>query len=238
MELSKLITIVIPCKNEKEIILKTLDLLNYQKNISGVNVIVCDSSDDNYTNKKLDIRSQKTIDLFNLYICQGGIPSIARNKGYKHVKTPYVLFIDADVFLLDSSILEYTTKKAIDKDLDLTTIKFRSDSGEYNYVYKTFDFFQKISKIISPFCLGGFMLIKSETFKRIGGFDINAKVAEDYLFSSQIKRRKFKVLNKVAYTTPRRFKQKGLLYMTKLFIGSFLNKNNNNYFRDDKSYWK
>ena len=38
MELSKFLTIVIPCKNEKEIISKTLDLLNHQENIDNVKV--------------------------------------------------------------------------------------------------------------------------------------------------------------------------------------------------------
>ena len=46
MDLKKLLTIVIPCKNEKDIILKTLDLLNHQKDIHGVKVVVCDSSND------------------------------------------------------------------------------------------------------------------------------------------------------------------------------------------------
>ena len=36
MELNKYITIVIPCKNEQDIILKTLDLLNYQQDIYNV----------------------------------------------------------------------------------------------------------------------------------------------------------------------------------------------------------
>jgi hypothetical protein len=36
MDLNKLVTIVIPCKNEKDIILKTLDLLNYQVDINNV----------------------------------------------------------------------------------------------------------------------------------------------------------------------------------------------------------
>ena len=46
MMLNELLTIVIPCKNEKEIISKSLDLLNHQNNIEGVKVVVCDSSDD------------------------------------------------------------------------------------------------------------------------------------------------------------------------------------------------
>jgi glycosyltransferase involved in cell wall biosynthesis len=49
MELSKVLTIVIPCKNESKTIDTTLTLINSQKNIKGVNVIVADSSDDGTT---------------------------------------------------------------------------------------------------------------------------------------------------------------------------------------------
>ena len=53
MKLSDLLTIVIPCKNEKDIIFKTLDLLNHQTNIYGVKVVVCDSSNDGITKSYL-----------------------------------------------------------------------------------------------------------------------------------------------------------------------------------------
>ena len=47
MKLENKLSIVIPCKNESETISKTLDLLNYQKGIENVDVIVADSSTDN-----------------------------------------------------------------------------------------------------------------------------------------------------------------------------------------------
>ena len=47
------LTIVIPCKNEKNTILKSLDLLNYQINITNVNVVVCDASNDGITRNLL-----------------------------------------------------------------------------------------------------------------------------------------------------------------------------------------
>jgi glycosyltransferase involved in cell wall biosynthesis len=53
MDLSKFLTIVIPCKNEGKIIEQTLSLLNFQKGIQDVRVIVCDSSDDDYTSYSL-----------------------------------------------------------------------------------------------------------------------------------------------------------------------------------------
>ena len=238
MKLEELVTIVIPCKNEKEIILKTLDLLNYQKDIWRVKVIVCDASNDGVTKVDLIDRLEMNSDYFDLYLMEGGLPSVARNNGFKLVKTPYVLFMDADVFLLDPKVLLRSILKIKKYNLDLVTVKFRSDNGRYNYVYKVFDFIQMLSKWSTPFCLGGYMLVRSETFKAIGGFDEEIKVAEDYMFSKQIKPKKFGRINNIVYTPPRRFENKGVWYMLQLMLSSFFNKNNKDYFTSDQGYWK
>jgi len=240
MNLKDLLTIVIPCKNEKDIILKTLELLNFQKDIKGVKVIVSDKSNDGITAPSLldRIEYNSNTDKFDLYLMEGGLPARARNNGFKLVTTPYVLFMDADVFLLDPKILIRSVVKIHRYNLDLVTTKFRSDNGNYNYVYKTFDFIQLLSKWTTPFCLGGFMLVRSETFKSIGGFDEDVKVAEDYIFSKQIKPKKFGRIKNIVYTPPRRFENKGVMYMLKLMMWSFFNQNNKSYFTNDKGYWK
>jgi len=240
MDLKNLVTIVIPCKNEKDIILKTLDLLNYQKDIYDVKVIVCDASNDGIT--KIDLLNrleyENNSDMFDLYIMEGGLPAKARNNGFKLVTTPYVLFMDADVFLLDPKVIMRSIIKIRKYNLDLVTTKFRSDNGKYNYVYKAFDIIQSISKWSTPFCLGGYMLVRSETFKTIGGFDEEIKVAEDYIFSKQIKPKKFGRINNIVFTPPRRFENKGVMYMLRLMMSSFFNQNNKTYFTNDKGYWK
>jgi len=237
MDLSKQVTIVIPCKNEKDIIQKTLDLLNYQSDIWGVKVVVCDVSDDGITKFDIIERLEINSDKFDLYLMDGGLPAVARNKGFKLVETPYVLFIDSDVFLLDPKIVKRAFLRIHRQKLDLVTTKFRSDNGKYNYVYRLFDLLQTISKWSTPFCLGGFMMIRSETFKTLGGFDEEIKVAEDYHFSKQVTPSKFGRIDNIVFTPPRRFENKGLLYMIKLFLGSFFNHKNKSYFTDDKNYW-
>jgi glycosyltransferase involved in cell wall biosynthesis len=238
MNLKDFITIVIPCKNEKEVIQKTLDLLNYQTDIRGVKVIVSDISNDGITKPELEERLTNKFDYFDLYLMEGGLPARARNNGFKVVKTPYVLFMDSDIFLLDPKTIKRAVLKMYQKDLDLVTVKFRSDNGRYNYIYRLFDFLQLVSKWSTPFCLGGFMLIKSKTFKKLNGFDEEIKIAEDYHFSKQIKPRKFGRINNIVFTPPRRFENKGVLYMVKLFLGSFFNHKNKSYFTEDKNYWK
>jgi len=240
MDLSKYITIVIPCKNEKDIILKTLDLLNYQSDIHNVKVVVCDASNDGITKPSLWDRLEydSNTDMFDLHLMDGGLPAKARNNGFKLVTTPYVLFMDADVFLLDPKVLKRSVLRIHKNHLDLVTTKFRSDNGKYNYVYKAFDLIQGLSKWSTPFCLGGYMLVRSETFKSIGGFDEEVKVAEDYMFSKQIKPKKFGRINNIVFTPPRRFENKGVMYMLRLMMSSFFNQNNKSYFTNDKDYWK
>jgi glycosyltransferase involved in cell wall biosynthesis len=234
MELSKFLTIVIPCKNESKTIDSTLSLLNFQDNIDNVKVIISDSSTDE-TTYQLESR---TNDKFDLKIIQGGLPSKARNNGARYVKTPYILFMDSDMYLLDPTLLTTVTRMMLQGDIDLLTTKIRTTNGKYNYVFRTFDFIQKISKLISPFCLGGFMLFKTSTFNELKGFDEKAKVAEDYLLSKQIKPKRFKIINTTVFTPPRRFDNKGVMYMMRLMIKSFLNRNNKQFFSDDNTYWK
>ena len=234
MELSKLLTIVIPCKNEGITINQTLSLLNFQNGINGVKVIVSDSSDDE-TTYHLENRNR---DYFNLDIIQGGLPSKARNKGAERATTPFILFMDADMMVLDTNLLQECMDIIMNERLDLLTTKVRTTNGKYNYVFRTFDLIQGITRYITPFCLGGFMLIRKSTFNTLNGFDEEAQVAEDYLLSKQIKTNKFKVYRKTIFTLPRRFENKGLWYMTKLMIQSFFNRNNKGYFSNHNSYWK
>ena len=234
MSLKDELSIIIPCKNEKKNIKMTLDCLNYQNNIDGVKVIVSDISDDEVTKELLTNRNG---DRFQLVLAQGGLPSIARNNGAKLVSTPYILFLDADIFLLDNTLLTKCVSHIKKNFLELLTVRFKTTTQEYDSVYDMFYYFQKITKYISPFCLGGFMLISTVKFNDIGGFDETAKVAEDYLLTRNINPSNFEIMNKIVYTTPRRFKNKGMFYMTKLFITSFLNRNNKEYFKQDKGYW-
>jgi glycosyltransferase involved in cell wall biosynthesis len=234
MSLKDELSIVIPCKNEGKNIKMTLDCLNYQNNIDGVKVIVSDISDDKVTKEQLISRNG---DRFELIITQGGLPSVARNNGARLVTTPYILFLDADIFILDNILLSKGINHIKENYLDLLTVRFKTTTREYDSVYDMFYYFQRFTKHISPFCLGGFMMISTIKFNEIGGFDETAKVAEDYLLTRHINSSDFGIINRIVYTTPRRFKNKGMFYMTKLFISSFLNRNNKEYFKQDKGYW-
>ena len=233
MELKKKLSIVIPCKNESETISKTLDLLNYQKGIENVDVIVADSSTDNTVQLLLKRKNDK----FKLLIVRGGYPSVARNNGATLVVTPLVLFLDSDIFLLNSDTLSETVNLLINKNMDLVTIKFESDNRKHNSKFKSFSFFQKYLSEFSPFALGGFMLLSLDKFKEIGKFNEEVLVGEDYLLSRKIEPDRFEIANITAFTTPRRYEKKSVWYMLKLVIKSYINRNNLDYFKKDHNYW-
>ena len=225
------LTIVIPCKNEGLRLMGTLDLL-YTQYIK-CRIILADSSTG---------RLAPTVNaVHNFYpeveIIEGGLPAVARNNGAKLVTTPYVLFLDADMYLKDTKIIRKALQAAIKKDLDLVTCRFKTTTGEYNWVYRIFDVIQLVSWITKPFAIGGFMLFKTETFNQLGGFNEEDKIAEDYHLSQKIKPRKFSIINRYVHTSPRRFFNKGVRYMIKLAWSSWLNRNNENWYKQDYGYW-
>jgi len=227
------ITIIIPCKNEGTIIKKTLDLT--QNEIAGTRVIVADCSDDNGFTKNLILsNSKKNV---KLEIIKGGYPAFGRNRGAEISKTPYVLFMDADIFLENSNTLSNIVNDFSNSNKHLATTRMRTNDGKYNYVYKIFDFIQKASCLTTPFAIGGFMLFEKNEFDRLGGFIDEDKFAEDYHLSSKIKPSKFIIYNETVYTTSRRFENKGLIYMVTMMAKSWINRDNDEFFKKDHDYW-
>jgi glycosyltransferase involved in cell wall biosynthesis len=225
------LTIVIPCKNEGKGIIDVIKLILEQIDCK---IIVADSSDDE--GSVLLLRKYSSI-YSNIQIVEGGLPSTARNNGAKLVTTPYILFIDADTYIFNPFLIQSCLNVAIKKNYDLVTCKFKTDKT-YNWVYRIFDIIQWFTSFTRPFSLGGFMLFKTETFNKLGGFNKEDKVAEDYRLSSKIKPKKFKIVNGYVYTPSRRFDKKGVWYMIKLMWKSWINRNNDKFFKHDQNYWK
>ncbi len=226
------LTIVIPSKNESEIIDKTLTLINKQFGIYKTRVIIADCSDDNTR----DIILSGKYPRLRIEIIDGGLPSVARNNGAELVKTPYVLFLDADIFLMSPFIISNTFNTIKSKDLYLLTTKFRVE-GVYSFVFPVFEFFRDLTIKTSPCAIGGFMLFKMSEFNLLGGFNNDDKFAEDFHLSMKVNPLRFGVSNEKVYTTDRRFKKKGLWYMIKMAYLSNKNKHNPDFFKDDHNYW-
>jgi len=235
MKLSKKLTIVIPCKNESRYIEKTLQSLHDQCGTNDVRVIVADCSTDN-TRNTIEQFSE-THDRLKIEIIDGGLPSLARNNGANLTTTDLILFLDADMWFEDHYHLYKELKYMNDNDLDLLTCKFRTSSFFYNLSYGFFDMVQKYISRKEPFAVGGYMLFKRKAFVDNGGFDEKVLVAEDFDLSRKIKPLLFKITHRFIYTSHRRLKNKGVLWMSKLMIKMWLNRNNKSYYRNDHGYW-
>jgi len=227
-----LVSVVIPTKNESELIGVTLEHLNKQNNINGTKVIICDCSDDN-TIEIVNSGKYKNLDIV---ITDGGLPSVARNNGALMCETPYVLFLDADIFLVENNTINDVVNYAVKNKMHLITCRFRC-RGQYSFIFPVFEFFRDLTIWTAPCAIGGFMLFDSSEFNKVGGFDNDDKFAEDFHLSMKISPKKFKVLHHKIFTTDRRFKKKGLIYMIKMAFLSYVNKRNPDFFKNDHNYW-
>ena len=228
-------TIVIPCKNEGINIYDCLGFICKQKGIGNTRVIIADNSDDKESlywlyKAKVDFKYS-----LNIEIIKGGYPAKARLKGSKLVDTPYILFLDADIMLVDKNLLH----NILDFKLDLLTVPFITEKG-WNWVFRSFDLFQKLSiKLGTPFAVGGFQYWNTKKYWELGGYKEDELFAEDYSLSSKVKSHRFQIYktNNV-FTSARRFKKKGIGYMFWIMIKSYLNRNNPEFFKHHHNYWK
>ena len=146
------LTIVIPSKNESRTLYDCIYNIAGQFNILGTRIIIADVSDDI---DSLSWIKRSIIDFkytLKIEVIKGGFPSQGRLNGSKLVTTPYVLFLDADIFLTNPNIL----KECVGYKKDLVTVPFYTDRP-YRWVFRVFDLFQSLSKSLgTPFAVGGF----------------------------------------------------------------------------------
>jgi glycosyltransferase involved in cell wall biosynthesis len=229
------LTIIIPSKNEGKTLYDCIYHISKQKGILGTRIIIADVSDEKESLQWIDkIKVNFKTTPLTIHIIKGGYPSQGRLAGSLLVKTPYMLFLDADVFLKNpNTLVECTRYKK-----DLVTVPFHTDYP-YRWVFRMFDVFQKLSTLLgTPFAVGGFQLWKTQTYWILGGYNPEELFAEDYSISQKVNPKEFRVHKiKGTYTSSRRFKNKGVLWMFKIMIKSYINRKNPEFFKHHHNYW-
>jgi len=235
--MEKLITIIIPCKNEERYI-KDLLFGLAEQNIGKAKIYLADA--DSTDDTKLLAETYAFELGLNLTIIKGGLPARGRNNGARFAKTPYLLFLDADVTFTHQQAIEEALDNIYNKPIDMvgTTPKYR---GELDLrAWLLFRLNRITAWYLSkthPFAIGGFTLVKTDTFKRLGGYDEKATQAEDWLLSRQIPCWRFKLIPDLITQDNRRFKKYGYFRMIKLMWKNWKNRNNREYFLQDAGYW-
>lgn len=235
MKLSDKITIVVPCKNEENYIHHLLDSLDDQ-NLGDTRIIIADCSTDN---TRQVINSYK--EYLNIEIIEGGPVSVAKNNGAKLVRTPYILFIDADVRFFDSHVIFDSVNEIESNNLDLIGLNIKCYDNDLRATigFTIFNFINHILKHFSPFAVGAFMLTRTDKFMEYGMFPEKFSTSEDYFLSRNYSPQKFKILNHYLGQDSRRFKKMGYLGMATYLIKNFINRNNKKYWDslDSSKYW-
>jgi len=230
--MNNLLTIVIPCKNEKDNIYECIGFIAKQVGFAGTRVIIADTSDEGDSLDFLYYVKRDFKYCLNIEIIEGGFPAKARLNGSKLVTTPYILFLDADIMLQNRFVLG----ECLAYNTDLVTVPFQTEEG-FNWIFRLFDIQQKMSNWLgTPFAIGGFQLWKTEAYWKTGGYDETHLFAEDYWVSQ--KADVMKIHNtKGVWTSARRFKNKGFFYMFLISIKCYINRNNTNFFKQHHNYW-
>ena len=231
--MNDLLTIVIPCKNEKDNIYECIGFIAKQVGFTGTRVIIADTSDEEDSLDFLQYTEDNYRYSLNIELIKGGFPAKARLEGSKLVTTPYILFLDADIMLQDKFLLG----ECLAYNTDLVTVPFQTEKG-FNWIFRLFDIQQQLSNLLgTPFAIGGFQLWKTEAYWKTGGYDETHLFAEDYWVSQKAEKM---VIHKTkgVWTSARRFKNKGFFYMFILSIKCYINRNNTEFFKNHQNYWK
>jgi len=235
--MEKILTIVIPCKNEEENI-KQLFLELKQQNIGNTLIILADAKS---TDKTRVLANTYAFELdLNLKIINGGLPAVGRNAGAKLVKTPYILFLDADITFTDKQSIKTAFDSIHNRPIDMvgTTPWYK---GEFDVrAWLLFRINLLITWYLSktqPFAIGGFTLVKKDVFQRLGGYDEKATQSEDWLLSRQVKPSRFLLITDLVTQDNRRFKRYGYGKMIKLLFNNYKNRKNLSYFYKDVGYF-
>ena len=229
------ITVVIPSYNEDKYIYNALWSLSRQRMDGKLTVIIADA---NSTDDTLGIISKAAEDFDNLQIqvIEGGPVAYGRNKGAELVKTPYILFMDADSVLFENDILQQINYERV----NYTIVGCKQKTTTKNALSKlTWSIFELVRKVMpESFCTGCFFFISKEYFNSLGRFDESLNNSEDFWLSRKVKKQNFKILDRYVGQDNRRFEKMGYIKFLKILLLNYWHKNNIEWFKKDVGYWE
>ncbi|PKP54934.1 teichoic acid biosynthesis protein, partial [Candidatus Atribacteria bacterium HGW-Atribacteria-1] len=158
----------------------------------------------------------RTIEIAKKYGCKvvpGGLPAKGRNEGAKAARGDLFLFLDSDLVLpegfLDAFLQEFKKKNL---DIASTDLDFLTDKKIYKIAAFLCNIYYRCTQRILPH-ISQCILVKKEFHNRIGGFDEEIKLSEDFAYIKKMcKIAKFGHISKIKfYSSARRFEKDGLI---------------------------
>lgn len=206
------LAVIIPTLNEEHFIGYLLDSIGNQ-NVQPKQIVVVDVYSKDKTINQIKKRKKLLPQLKFFQIPKSTI-SRQRNYGVSKTSSNHLLFLDADVELRRKDTLKEYFHQIQKKNADLiiATNKSTTNYWKDRLFFKCMDLLFKLSKPIWPMATAINMYIKREVYEKIGGFDENVAVGEDFeLVNRLIKnKRKFAIISSPnIYASPRRLQREG-----------------------------
>lgn len=199
-----MISIIIPALNEENYLPRLLDSLEKQ-NLKDYEIILADAGS-----------KDRTIEIAKKYGCKvvpGGLPAKGRNEGAKAARGDLFLFLDSDL-VLPEGFLDVFLQEFKKKNLDIasTDLDFLTDKKIYKIAAFLCNIYYRCTQRILPH-ISQCILVKKEFHNRIGGFDEEIKLSEDFAYIKKMcKIAKFGHISKIKfYSSARRFEKDGLI---------------------------
>jgi glycosyltransferase involved in cell wall biosynthesis len=231
---------VIPAKNEEKLLPRLLTSLLRQDYplLLDTQIFLTDAGS---TDRTLQV-VQEFASRLPITVIRGGLPSVGRNNGAWCADSRYVLFVDADVELADPTLLRRAVDLIKKRSLHCVTtdIFCREGSPADKCLFFFNNVAQRLSRFAKPFATGMFMLVDKGCFEDLGGFDEQALYAEDYQFTRQISRSRFRVVRGGIFSTNRRFRKMGHATIMRFFLKTAINGSRPDYYRSKlhQAYWE
>lgn len=229
-----LLTIVIPAKNESNYIARILSDLSTQKEIQGTLVLVADGGSTDGTQEIVNSCAKQYKDQIQIKLIKGGSVSQGRNAGLALTTTPYVLFIDADVFLYSATQILETRKLLIRKRLVGARLHCKG-SRLSRFSYYMFNQVNRIISLFRPFVVGSYFATHTSSICNKGGWDERLVHSEDWDLSGKYKSCEFARLKDPIYVDDRRLQKMGHLRMFAMLLKSAIF--GRKYQTQDNGYW-
>ncbi len=192
------ITVVIPARNESDVIIRTLQGLARQSDRLKV-VLVDDHSEDATASFALQSSLTNLHIVYGKPLAPGWSGKLwAQNQGLGLVETPLALLLDADIYL-DDGILAALVKKKRKDNLHFVSLMARPSLRRF-WERALMPAFVYFFKLLYPFALsnsgnthfasaaGGCILLDSGILEAIGGLQsIRSAIIDDCTFAKRIK---------------------------------------------------
>lgn len=168
-----MLTIVIPTKNEETNLPRLLASIREQT-LQPREIIVADAGSTD--------RTRAIAEEFGARVVEGGLPGPGRNRGAASATTDLILFLDADVELIDKTFLEKSVGELLERKLDLATCDVLPISKAWvdRALHKAYNVYARAWGDRFPHAPGFCMLVRRKTHEAIGGFDETIVFCEDH----------------------------------------------------------